>query len=330
MTLVGQVSISKSSSGGKAPDVVRDLGLVLARTPELVNPSFGGPSKRCPGHELTYPGHGTEESGHVTQELRKLLFRGEPVSPPPCPRRCAFGGRIELRVACGRLADGGVEENECRITVGERQKRDQRRNGMKDADGRFASVATFNRFKNKIMVMNQRRNVVVPLGADGVPAVVPEVIDHQVEILREQQPEWVVEIDGEPVPMAQNEPGARGIPVPAHGGDRPLVEANLAHRERLGHFPDGFRSQAGSPDCPFDVIVASSVSRCRGPRAGYRVSRSASEIAESSATTRAKAPRASGLRRHLTYSGRVAGDVQDPGTFTRREIRDTSRGLAST
>ena len=57
---------------------------------------------------------------------------------------------------------------------------------MKYTDFWFVSVVLINGFKNTEMVADQRWNIVICAWANGIPAVVPEVEDDEVEILGEQ------------------------------------------------------------------------------------------------------------------------------------------------
>lgn len=61
--------------------------------------------------------------------------------------------------------------------------------------------------------------------------------------------------------MAQNEPGSSAISVTAYGGDRPVVETDLAHGIRLGDLPDGLCGHDSAP------VQSSSSSFCRQPTA---------------------------------------------------------------
>ena len=58
-----------------------------------------------------------------------------------------------------------------------------------------------------------------------------------------------------PFPVAEDEPGAVGVSVPAHGDDRVVVEADLAHRVRLGYLPDCLRGHAKAPGSVSRVIA---------------------------------------------------------------------------
>ena len=73
---------------------------------------------------------------------------------------------------------------------------------MEDTDGGLVAVPVGDGIENQIMVMHHDRNVVVLLSADAVPAMVTEVVDHQIEIVGEQRPEGIVEIRSETVGVA--------------------------------------------------------------------------------------------------------------------------------
>ena len=57
---------------------------------------------------------------------------------------------------------------------------------MKYTDFWFVSVVTVNGFKNTEMVADQRWTIVICAWANGIPAVVSEVEDDEVEIVGEQ------------------------------------------------------------------------------------------------------------------------------------------------
>ena len=57
---------------------------------------------------------------------------------------------------------------------------------MKDAGFWFVSVVLINGFKNAEMVADQRWNIVICAWANGIPAVVSEVEDDEVEIIGEE------------------------------------------------------------------------------------------------------------------------------------------------
>ena len=139
------------------------------------------------------------------------------------------------------LAQRRVEQNQRRIVAAERQKGQKRGQRVIDADGRFVSEGAVYGFEDEVVIVNQGRDVVLLPAPDAVPAMVSDVVDHQVEIVGEQGPERVIEIDGKTVAVAQHEPDAGiRIAVPAYDGRRPLVDGDLAYRMRFRNVPDGF------------------------------------------------------------------------------------------
>ena len=72
-------------------------------------------------------------------------------------------------------------------------------------------MGTIDGLENDVVIANHGRDIVIRLGADAVPAVVPEIVDHQVEVVREQRPERIVEIGGETAAVAQDDSEARRI-----------------------------------------------------------------------------------------------------------------------
>lgn len=111
---------------------------------------------------------------------------------------------------------------------------------MKYADFRFVPVMIVDRFKNAMPVADKSRKIVILTVADGIPTVIPEVIDDEVEIVGEQRPERVIEIDRKTVAVTKDEPGARRVPMPPQGGDGVIVKAGFARRKWLGYLPHGF------------------------------------------------------------------------------------------
>ena len=75
---------------------------------------------------------------------------------------------------------------------------------MEDPNLRLLSVVAVNSLHNEVVVADQSRDVVVFDGADGVPAVISEVMDNEVEIVGQKGPKGVVEINCQTVAMAQD------------------------------------------------------------------------------------------------------------------------------
>ena len=172
-------------------------------------------------------GSGALEGGKDPEDFDKILPLLEALPPPPDQGCSALGSIMELNLTRARPGQGRVEQDQRRIKPAERGQRYQRGKGVKDADCRFAPIFAVDGFENDVVIVNQGRNVVVPLGADVVPTVVPEVVDHQVEIARKQRPEWVIEIDREPAAVAQDDPGSRRIAVLAPARRLYLISLSL-------------------------------------------------------------------------------------------------------
>ena len=105
---------------------------------------------------------------------------------------------------------------------------------MKDADRGFASPGGVDGPQNEVVIVDQRRDVVIPARADRVPAVVPEVVYDEIEGVGEQRPERIVQVDREPVGVAQDQPGTRWVAVPTHRRDGVVVETNVNRGKRFG------------------------------------------------------------------------------------------------
>lgn len=83
---------------------------------------------------------------------------------------------MKLYLTSTRLAQQRIEQNQCRVMLSERKKRHERGQGMKDADCRFSPIDMVVGLENEVVIVNQRRNIVIALGADAIPAMVPEVL----------------------------------------------------------------------------------------------------------------------------------------------------------
>ena len=93
---------------------------------------------------------------------------------------------MKLDLAGARPAQGGIEQNQSRVEIGGRQKGDDRRKGMKDADGGFVPVDTIDRVEYEVMVAYQGGNIVVTQFTDAVPSMVSDVIDDQLVVVCKQ------------------------------------------------------------------------------------------------------------------------------------------------
>ena len=76
--------------------------------------------------------------------------------------------------------------------------------------------------------------------ANGIPAMIPQIIDDYIEVFHEQRPKRIVEIDGKPVAMAQDESWPIWVTMPSHGNCSIGIEVDLAYRERLRDCPNCF------------------------------------------------------------------------------------------
>ena len=117
---------------------------------------------------------------------------------------------------------------------------------MKYADSRLRPEMCVNRLKKTVVVTNQRRNVLLSQIADGIPTMVSEVIDDQVEIIGQERPKRVVEINGQSVAVAQNEPRTRRVTVASQRDRGDVVHPDITSRERFGYLP-GVSQVGGFP-----------------------------------------------------------------------------------
>ena len=114
-------------------------------------------------------------------------------------------------------------------------------NGVEDPHRGFLTVETLHRFEDAVVVAGKGVDDVGLQGTDLVPAVVPEVVDDQVVVGRQQRPERVVEVDGEAVAVAQDEAGSRRIPVAPQDDDGGGVHLHGVGGQRPGYLPGGCR-----------------------------------------------------------------------------------------
>ena len=98
---------------------------------------------------------------------------------------------------------------------------------MKYAYFRLLPVASIDRVDKTVMITNQRRNVLLSKRSGGIPAVVSEIVDDQIKFVGQERPERVVEIDGQPVAVAQNESRSRRISVASQGDDGGIIDADV-------------------------------------------------------------------------------------------------------
>ena len=152
--------------------------------------------------------------------------------------------RLELLEPAPRLAQRRVEQHARRKVaafVG-RQQRHESRNGMVHADSRLIPVVLVDRLENLVVVLNQGGNRMASERPNGIPAVISQVVDDQVEIVRQQRPEGNIQINGEAVAVAQNEPRACGISMTPQRNHGVVVHAHVVRGMRLGYLPSGFGS----------------------------------------------------------------------------------------
>lgn len=72
---------------------------------------------------------------------------------------------------------------------------------------------------------------------DRIPAMVSHVIDNQVEIVGQEGPERVVEVDRQTVAMTQNESRSSRVSMTPQTNDGVIVHADFINRKRLGDLP---------------------------------------------------------------------------------------------
>ena len=77
-------------------------------------------------------------------------------------------------------------------------------------------------------------------GTNSIPTVISEIVDDQIEIVGQQRPEGIIEINRQTTAVAQHEPRPCRISMTAQRDDSAIVHANIVSGKRLGDFPDGF------------------------------------------------------------------------------------------
>ena len=108
---------------------------------------------------------------------------------------------------------------------------------MEDADPGFGTEVAVDGLVDHVVVRDERRDVVGANVAPRVPAVVSEVVHHEVEPLAQLGPERVVEVDGKPVAVTQHQPRPVGVAVPAENEAAAVGGFDLDRRVRFGHSP---------------------------------------------------------------------------------------------
>lgn len=119
---------------------------------------------------------------------------------------------------------------------------------MEYAYSRFFFEVPVDCIENTVVVIDKRWDAMLMNGTDRVPAVVPEVVDHHVEIVRKQRPERVIEIDRETVTMTQDETWTLRISMPPQRDAGVVIHGNVNRGMRFGDFPYGFRARGQMAD----------------------------------------------------------------------------------
>ena len=104
----------------------------------------------------------------------------------------------------------------------------------------LCSVVAVDSFGNDIVVLNQCRNIMVPEIAYRIPAMVPEIVDYQVEIVGEERPERIIKVNRETVAVAHDESRSLRVSMPPQRNDGVVVHADIVSGKRLGQLPYGF------------------------------------------------------------------------------------------
>lgn len=119
---------------------------------------------------------------------------------------------------------------------------------MEHAYSRFFFELPVNCFENTVVVIDERRDAMLMNGTDGVPAVVPEVVDYHVEIVCQQRPERVIEINRETVTMTQYETWTVRISMTPQRDAGVVIHGDVNRGVRFGDFPYGFRARGQMAD----------------------------------------------------------------------------------
>ena len=248
------------------------------------------------------------EDRQKAKEADKLLPGTKPVRATPSQGGRTSHCRIEFFIAVAGLAQRWIKKNACRETAasGRRQERHQRRNRMKNTYFRFFSIEAVDGRKNTVVVLNQCWKVMLFLISDIIPAMVSHVIDNQVEVVGEEGPERVVEVDRQTVAVTQNESRSSRVSMTPQTNDGVIVHADFINRKRLGYLPYRCRGR-----CQWNPLPACSP---RGEK--YR-------LAHKEASTNFPLPRSSGRPlRKLKYARRQT-PAHEPG-ISNRDIPTTT------
>ena len=130
---------------------------------------------------------------------------------------------------------------------------------MEYAYSRFFFELPVDCFENTVVIIDERRDAMFMNGTDRVPAVVPEVVDHHVEIVRQQRPERIIEIDRETVAMTQYETWTLRVSMTPQRDAGVVVHEDVNRGMRLGDFPYRFRARGQMAD-----LSRKSFQRCGG------------------------------------------------------------------
>lgn len=109
---------------------------------------------------------------------------------------------------------------------------------MEYADLCFRAEVLSDLFEDAVVVCDQRRNAVIFQVAHRIPPVGSQVVHDEIEVLGKQRSERIVEVDGQAIAVAENEPGSVGIAMAAKQYRRPIAHSHFVDRPRFGNAPD--------------------------------------------------------------------------------------------
>ncbi len=233
---------------GIAPDVLHDLRLILGWTSKLVATPIGRASERGPSHQLDDSGHHTRE--HLrTAEIARIRFPAlEPAHASARHGRVPLGDDVERDVIKHRFMNWRIkQQSSCqavhsvrrryRLGVQTGQERQNGRERMIQPYRRPAPAETMDGCNDAILIAHQSRNRMHRARLRGIPPVVPEVVDKQVEVIHQQRPERIVEVDRQPNSVTHDDPGSIWITMSTHGGYGMVIKPDPVHRARLRELP---------------------------------------------------------------------------------------------
>jgi hypothetical protein len=108
---------------------------------------------------------------------------------------------------------------------------------MEHASYRLLPKVLFDASQDALVVIDERRDVMLIAVANWIPAVVAEIIDEAIEPLYEFRPKGVVGINREAIAVTYDKPMPPWIAVSPDGNAHAVRYGHLEHSGRIGNLP---------------------------------------------------------------------------------------------